>query len=257
MKRSNIIKAICIAPALLAGTYCLAQSNTEQQLKTYTDQIHYWRYQYSPEDSGVNPNANAKDSLVAANAMLERYISSSAATLNNVPEDITVAVSDDKKVKLFSWDTETGNASHIYNTVIASGNQGYTMNSLPEVKNTPLQNGAHFTDVYDFEAHDNTKIYVAIFSRMNSEKDAAKGAIAFKVTGGQVQAVQVFPGNAAVIDYAYDYFSNYDYKKMKEKYVPYFSKQKLYIPVTDGDKLNGGWNVYTFDGGQFSVEKSK
>ena len=43
---------------------------------------------------------------------------------------------------------------------------------------------------------------------------------------------------------------------MKEKYVIYMSKQKLYIPAADGDKLNGNWIVYSFDGQKFVSDKN-
>ena len=43
---------------------------------------------------------------------------------------------------------------------------------------------------------------------------------------------------------------------MKESYVLHMDKQKLYVPLVEGDKLNGKWQVYIWNGNKFVYDKN-
>lgn len=261
MKKAKCIFTGIIILLLLAGTgtYCLAQSAQETQINVYLSQVQYWRYQYSPEDSGVNPNANPGDSLVAANTALQQYLLTTPSLNQNLSlnDDMTVSTSDDHKLRIFSWDTETGkDGAHIY-TAIAQYESGSTVKMT--VLNEVHKSGVLYPAIYTVASGSN-RIYLPVFSRTDAEKDALKGVQAFSLQNGTLSGINIFMadnGNTSdKLSYTYDYFSNYDYKKMKEKYVIHINKQKLYIPAADGDKLNGNWIVYSFDGQKFVSDKN-
>lgn len=261
MKKAKCIFTPLIILLLLtgSGTCCLAQSAQEIQINNYLNQVQYWRYQYSPEDSGVNPDANPVDSLVAANAALQQYLLTTPVLNQNLSlnEDMTISTSDDHKLRIFSWDTETGKEGvHIY-TAIAQYESGNTVKMI--VLDDIHKSGVLYPAIYTVMTGNN-HIYLPVFARTDAEKDAMKGIQALSLQNGTLSAAPIFMadnGNTLnKLSYTYDYFSNYDYKKMKEKYVIYMSKQKLYVPAADGDKLNGNWLVYSFDGQKFVLDKN-
>ncbi len=119
-------KAVFILLALCSiNIHSYAQTtDAAQQVKTYLDAIEYWRYAYSPEDSGVNPNANPQDSLLAANNKLEQFLlhggGTSIAANDKVLEEAGMRIisSDDKNLRIYSWNTETGEGRDKYHTII-------------------------------------------------------------------------------------------------------------------------------------------
>lgn len=242
---------------LLASTGVNAQAPAEQ-VKAYLEQVQYWRYQYSPEDSGVDPNAKAADSVLYANKMLVGYLQQNPgmlrATFKQEGEaEITVASSDDKRMRIYSWDTETGDEKHVYNAVMhydAGGGKAMVLNDISDGKGNA---GALYPEILTVN-DGGKKYYLAISSAIISSKDARKGVHAYSLDNNGLAPAKIFPGGADELEITYDYYSNYDYKKMKETHVIHMEKGKLYVPVTEGDKITGKWNVYRMNGGVFVKE---
>lgn len=253
--QKRVLYYCCLLLLSLCCSAAVKAQDAEAQIKQYMDKIQYWRYEYSPEDSGVNPNASPKDSVLATNKMLTAYlqkIGTDAGMLRTTFKTLDeagmkIVTSDDKKLRIYSWDTETGDETHIYNAVAQFESGGGTK--------TKELNGYLYTDM--FTAGGAKKYYLAVYSAV-TPKEATKGLQAFSVDGGQLNNADILQSEKGLghdISYSYDYTYSYDYKAMKEKYVMYMSKGSLYIPVPEGDKLNGKWQVYSFDGNKFVTTK--
>ncbi len=254
----NRMRTYISAGSLLLSAFAANAQSPAEQVKTYLEQVQYWRYQYSPEDSGVDPNANAADSVLYANKMLVGYLKQTPAMLrSNFKQEgeaeITVATSDDKRMRIYSWDTETGDEKHVYNAVMhydAGGPKALVLNDIAGDNN---ESGALYPEIITV-TDGGKKYYLAISSAIISSKDAKKGIHAYSLDNNGLTPAKIFPGGADEVGITYDYYSNYDYKKMKETHVIHMEKGKLYVPVTEGDKITGKWNVYRMNGGVFVKE---
>lgn len=247
--------------ALLMNGNVLGQS-AEQQVRDYVDRVHYWRYQYSPEDSGVDPNASVADSVLYMNKLLVNYLQDAGknpellrGNFKATEEDeVKVATSDDGKVRVYSWDTETGDEEqHIYNVVVLYDAGGVKAKVLKDISTGSKEDpGAVYPEIYTVNG--SRKYYLLVYSGILSSKDARKGIRAFTIENNELEDANIFPaanGMTNKIEYTYDYYSNYDYKTMKEKQVVNLKKDKLSIPVVEAGKTNGKWNVYKFEGDKF------
>lgn len=257
--RNGIWKYMIVAMLLVAGG-ASGQSAAEQQAKTYLDQIQYWRYQYSPEDSGVDPNAKAADSVLHFNRLLVNHLQQNPSLLRaNFKTDgenaMTIATSDDKKVRLYSWDTETGDEMHIYDAIIqyeAGGAKSKVLKDISLNKDNKQNPGALYPEI--FMVDNGKKYYLVVSSAIVSSKDAKKGVHVYTIENNELTEANIFPGGVNKVEYTYDYYSNYDYKDMKENKVIHMDKGKLYVPVVEGDKINDKWRVYRFENGKLVLE---
>jgi hypothetical protein len=263
--QKRIWKYVMMGVLLTTGSSVWAQSHAEQQVKAYLDQLQYWRFQYSPEDSGVDPNASAADSVLYANRMLVNYLKDNHSMLRGNfkiegENEITVAASDDRRMRIYSWDTETGDEMHIYNAVMqydaGGGTKAKVLKDISLHKDNKEDPGVLYPEI--FTLGDGKKYYLVVYSSIISSKDAKKGVRAYTVENSEIADANIFQlpnGTTNKIEYTYDYYSNYDYKKMKENQVIHMEKGKLYVPLAEGDKITGKWNVYRFDGGKLVLEK--
>lgn len=238
---------------LLCSGKLFAQTDAEQQVRTYLDRIQYWRYEYSPEDSGVNPNANTQDSLLTANKQLQTFLLSGntssiqpSESLENV--GLRIVSSDDKTLRIYSWNTETGDEKHKYQSVLEYKTAAGT-------KTIPGTDDNEYTKIYT--VGNGRKYYLAMYSNILSVKDALKGVKVFAInnTIEDADILRTPSGLSNKTEYTYDYSANFSFKKMKEENVIHMEKQKLYIPEVKEDKTTGNWLVYIFDGKEFVLDK--
>lgn len=254
---------------LVCSGSLFAQTAQEAQLqvKTYLDQLQYWRYGYSPEDSGVDPNASTADSVLYYNKVLVHYLAKDAANMQVLKagwkpaeeDEITIATSDDGKVRVYSWDTETGDEMHIYNAVVqydaGNGVKSRTLKDISVSPDSKTGPGALYPEIYTVQG--SRKYYLLVYSSILSSKDARKGVRAFMIENGELADADIFQTKDVLsnkLEYTYDYYSNYDYKTMKEKQVLNMKKDKLNIPLAEAGVVNGKWNVYKFEGDRFVQE---
>lgn len=258
-----------MAIVMLLGSSLWAQTaqQAEQQIKAYTEQLQYWRYQYSPEDSGVDPNAIRADSILHYNKVLVNYLENVGKSntvlkgkfTTGADDEIKVASSDDGKMRVYSWDTETGDEMHIYNAVLQYEVGGVAKTKVLKDISVSADNKKNPGFLYPeiLTVNDNRRYYLLVYSGILSSKDAVKGVRAFVINNNEIEDANIFQtreGASNKIEYTYDYFSNYDYKKMAEKQVINMKKDKLYIPLADAGKINGKWNVYKWQGDKFIKE---
>ncbi len=249
-------KAVFILLAL-CGTYmhtCAQTTDAAQQVKTYLDAIEYWRYAYSPEDSGVNPNANPQDSLLAANNKLEQFLlhggGTSIAANDNMLDNAGMRIisSDDKNLRIYSWNTETGEGRDKYHTIIE------------------YKTSAGYKAVAATDEHEYTQIltagknfYLCVYGHILSDKDAMKGIRVLSISNNKPEPQNIIRTATELtdhIEYTYDYSANFSFKTMKETNVIHLEKQSLYIPEVSGGNMTGKWLVYVFDGKEFVYDKN-
>lgn len=267
MKTGFGIWVLGIVMLLGSTVYAQTAQEAETQIKAYTEQLQYWRYQYSPEDSGVDPNASTADSVLYYNKLLVNYIGDAGKSLvtlkgkfvTGADDEIIVTTSDDGKMRVYSWDTETGDEMHIYDAVLqyeaGGGAKTKVLKDITAADDNKKSPGFLYPDI--ITVNGSRKYYLLVYSGILSTKDAVKGVRAFVINNNEVEDANIFQtqeGMTNKIEYTYDYFSNYDYKKMAEKQVINFKKDKLNIPLAEAGKIDGKWNVYKWQGDKFVIE---
>lgn len=246
----------------------LYAQNAEKELNAHLQHIQYWRYEYSAEDTSFPGEINQDDSVKNANRQLFQYLLSEGKHKTELlkadiklPEnsDLKYVTSEDKKLRIYCWDIQAGLPTHYYNAIAVFETsvalQTAVMNEVPEniVESTPT--GFMYTEIAAIAGNGGTKYYLPFFTAQSVEQGVTKGVQSFTLNGGLKESM-VF-GGAAIIKYSYDHASNYDFKKMKERYTIHLEKGKLQVPVVESKNVTGTWQVYIWNGEQFNKDKSE
>lgn len=261
------MRAIILYIALLMAGPLYAQ-NAEKELNAHLQHIQYWRYEYSAEDTSFPGEVNQDDSVKNANRQLLQYLLSEGKRKTELlkadiklPEnsDLKYVTSEDKKLRIYCWDIQAGLSTHYYNAVAVYETNGAlqttVMNEVPEtiVESTPT--GYMYTSVDAVAGNGGVKYYLPFFTAQSVEQGVTKGVQALSIKDVLKDAL-VF-GGSAIVKYSYDHASNYDFKKMKERYTIHLEKGKLLVPVVESKNVTGKWLVYVWNGEQFNKDKSE
>jgi hypothetical protein len=243
------------------ATHAQSAQQVEQEINTHLKHIQYWRFEYSPEDTVFKTKVSQQDSIVAANTLLLNYLmkvcNRNAEVLKydfKLPEnsDMKIVTSDDKKLRIYSWDTHTGENEHDNYTVFQY-ETGSGVKTLSNLNGVP---GKAYQKIVFAEP----KYYLAIASDMVADNNSEKMVQALFIIQNELRTVDIFKEEGAQqanhITYTYNYSSNYDFRKMKEEYDIRYEKGKLYIPEVEGYKMTGKYRVYNFDGEKFVLDKN-
>lgn len=272
----NVFILCCCAMGLGVAKQAAAQpsvAQVEQELANHLKHIQYWRFEYSAEDTTFAGEVNPEDSVIAASKGLEAYLLDITQrqpatlraffkTLENT--DLKIVTSDDKHFRIYCWDTQTGGTMKVYKSVAQYEDGGRTKSVLlQDGKNSGegdmMSPGYYYLSIANVNAG-GKHIYLPMYTAIYSTKDVMKGIRALSIEGGELKDATIFQATNNTLDrieYTYDYAANYDFKKMKEDYVLHLEKQKLYVPLVDGDKVTGKWLVYVFDGNKFVYNKNE
>ncbi len=246
----------------------LYAQNAEKELNAHLQHIQYWRYEYSAEDTSFPGEVNQDDSVKNANRQLLQYLLSEGKRKTELlkadiklPEnsDLKYVTSEDKKLRIYCWDIQAGLPTHYYNAaaVFETGGALLTavINEVPEsiVESTPT--GYMYTEIATITGNGGAKYYLPFFTAQSVEQGVTKGVQAFTLNGGLKESMIL--GGSAIIKYSYDHASNYDFKKMKERYTIHLEKGKLLVPVVESKNVTGTWQVYMWNGEQFNKDKSE
>lgn len=246
----------------------LYAQNAEKELNAHLQHIQYWRYEYSAEDTSFPGEVNQDDSVKNANRQLLQYLLSEGKRKTELlkadiklPEnsDLKYVTSEDKKLRIYCWDIQAGLPTHYYNAaaVFETGGALLTavINEVPEsiVESTPT--GYMYTEIATITGNGGAKYYLPFFTAQSVEQGVTKGVQAFTLNGGLKESMIL--GSSAIIKYSYDHASNYDFKKMKERYTIHLEKGKLLVPVVESKNVTGTWQVYMWNGEQFNKDKSE
>lgn len=255
------------------ATQAQTMPEVEQQIKAYLDGISYWRFEYSAEDTSFGYEVSSEDSVRIINDKLYGYIKNEVAKVPGIlkkapslPEnsDMKITSSPDKKISIYSWDTQTGGTWHFYNSVAIfnAGNGSVKADTINYVNTAdePPSNGGTCLDIWSIQTKTQT-VYLAVILERYTSSDYAKSVTAFSIENGELNQINVFEkdGQAiSLLSYEYDYMSNYDFEKMKEVNNIHLSKngKKLYIPDVVDNQMTGQWQIYNFDGSKFVYDKT-
>jgi outer membrane lipoprotein-sorting protein len=267
------MKTVLLHIVLLLGcvaTQAQSVQQVELEIQAHLKHIQYWRFEYSPEDTSFKTKVSPEDSLVNANTMLVSYLMKVCSKQPELlrynfkfPEnsDMRIATSDDGKMRIYSWDANTGENEHDYYTVC----QYLTANGVKAVfdmefrkKSEPQKpTGNNFQKIIVVNAS-NITYYLAVSSDITTDNNVVKQILALGVSGNELLDRVIFSTNgqsASSIKYTYNYSSNYDFRKMKEEYDIRLEKNKLYIPEVADYKMTGKYVIYNFDGEKFVLGK--
>lgn len=241
----------------------------EQQIRNCLDGVSYWRFEYSKDDTLFRNAVDATDSVVYYNDALKKYLIKNAAgntmllkgAMKGLEEaEISVVTSQDKKMRIYSWDTHTGGAMHVYENVILYSDGGKVNAVEASMFNDKDDVEGEAIEVHNVASGDGT-LYLVIYKSVFSTKDVGKKIAAYQAVNSEIRQAEVFStekGLRSSLEYKYDYMSNYDFEKMREVYSVKLSKnnKKLYIPVVENEQMTGMWQLYNWDGSKFVFSKN-
>lgn len=255
---------------VLGCTAAQAQSvqQVEQDILGHLKHIQYWRFEYSPEDTIFKSPVNADDSIAVANQMLLEYLVNISGRQPQIlryefklPEnsDMKIATSDDGRIRMFSWDTHTGEHEHDYHTVYMYLT-GSGIKALPDMQfNNKSDSRKPAGNCYQKIYLISDGYYLAVSSDMLNDNNTLKKIVALKIDGTQLQPATLFSNDGQLlqdIQYTYNYSSNYDFRKMKEEFDVRYENSKLIVPEVADYKMTGKYKVYNFNGEKFVLDKN-
>jgi hypothetical protein len=264
----TIFLYISLWATTVAPLYAQTPQQVQQDLQAHLQHIQYWRFEYSAEDTVFKETVSQDDSIVQANKQLLAYITAKGASRQmlqadiKLPEnsDLKITTSPDGKLRVYSWDAQTGNTTHHYYAIAQyetkTGVATTVLNDVPQpiVESTPAS-GSYY-DVQTITANNGKKYYLLFSSSLGNQVTKTVSAYSIDNTLSTADLFRVADKSLNTIEYTYDQAANYDFKKMKERYTIHISKQKLYVPVMDGANISGQWLIYVWNGEQFVFDKN-
>lgn len=245
-------------------------SSTIQQLMTYAKAIEHWGYGYTDNDE----NISKYDSLDIYNAKLKGFLIDIAnkqpqilsADLEPLKDSthLLIRKSTDKKLSIYSWDTENGGTMHFYDFVFqyatGSGSKAF-YNETAESEPDP---SVFYSDIYQIKTNNNKTYYLTVGNGRYSTKDMSSGITAYTIENDKLIEAPIFvtpKKTYSNISYFFDYFlsSSEGGQLINDIHLSNDNK-KLYIPVViskdEGDAITSKSLVYVFDGEKYVFDKN-
>jgi len=236
--------------------------NADSTMAWYLKRISYWASatKYAPEES---------DSLIDLNRKLMGYVINFGGNADNLtarfPRSEALGLismaSDDNKLKLYAWDTWTGNTMHYFNAVAqysrGNGAGVKILNDISDTTKTP-DPGAYVTEINTVHTSDGKVVYLVTDCTVASKNEKATGIKAYTIENGELKNLSFFKTKKLITNYI-DLVYNISYDPVNSFVsVIHFSadKKELFIPVVsaDGRLANKYW-VYVFNGEMYVFKK--
>lgn len=242
------------------------QSNTEieQELVGHIQNIQKWS-NYTDDYNG--------DLLAKENELFKKKFvgyTKIASTLkhqfNELEKYLYLNTSEDGKLRIYSWDTESGGTMHFFCTIYQfQGKDGKVYSEVTEYEEGDP--GMFVSDIFDFDTN-NGKVYLIRFTSVLSSVLSNESIDIFEIVDNslnQKKLIKTKSGLTSSIGFEYDFFSVIDRKENPRKLIHFEKENKtIKIPVVIEDKnfLNGGkvtdrFINYKFDGTYFLKQKQK
>lgn len=263
MKRVFLIIVVLLSRELL---YAQSVKEIEDSIVHYLDKLQ----KHSNYLGDAEP-----DSLDKYNTELQNFLQISltrqplslyAKFSGSITKGMKIASSEDKKFRIYSWDTQNGGTMHGFNSVAQfqtrKGAQTEVLYNDTFINGEWSGPGFFYPKIYEIHSSDKKIYYLAIRDGMYSTKNVSTGIKAFAIENNRLNdSIKIFKTTKNTlnsIDCEYDYFSNYNEKSMKENHLIHLSKDKqiLYIPIIDGEKMTEKYLVYKFDGTDYVFDKN-
>lgn len=189
----------------------------------------------------------------------------SASTLNygfqELDDHMTIATSDDGRLRSYSWDLEDGGTMHRFGQLFQYLGTDETIYSKPVENSEEGMGNGFVTDIFTLDTHTGP-VYVVCSTFIGSTKDYFQTAELYRIEGsalnGKVKMFKTTSGLTNKIGFEYDNFSIIDREPRREKLITFDKKTKtLKIPVVIKDKEYPEGRVtdrsiyYRFDGTYF------
>lgn len=169
----------------------------------------------------------------------------------NLSKDIHIVTSEDKKLRIYSWDTQEGGTMKFFDRIIQykTGDQVHTYDVSPEEGDS----GAFTIAIHRIEIQ-NRKYYLVVDYAIGSTKDHAQSVQAYTIHKDQLDTqVKIFKTSKELLNTIlvyFDFFSVVDRKERPVQLIQYNPKKKsLYIPVVnEAGTVSNSFLVYSVQG---------
>ncbi|MCB2377232.1 hypothetical protein LGH70_06540 [Hymenobacter sp. BT635] len=260
MRRLLCIVLLLAAPALLYGK--TTPKAIEQELVRDVKRLRYWA-DYDGADARLSP----EDSLTRANERLRRhllyYTTTEPATLSYAfavlqQEGMTITTAPDGRLRIYSWDTQTGGTMHYFDNVVqfrAGARVGARRLTTPLPGANPDAGHSYF-DIFTVQRGAQT-FYLAYGQAIYSTHDCYQQVRAFTIENGQLNAdaklIRTQSGLRNTLGFSFDFFSVVDRPERPVRLISYEARARvLAIPVVWSDgKVTDRRIRYAFNGTVF------
>ncbi len=212
------------------------------------------------------------DSLGEVNTALLTYLQEKSTTTPELLDidlssmdtaGIIILTSEDKKFRIYCWDTETGGTMRFFNALIqyrtAKGSESAVLNDIAKTE----EPGDFYREIYTVHAKNGNTYYLVTSRGIYSSRDIVEVIQAYTIESGKLNdSVNLFRTprqQLNEITYTCDFFSNIDSNTGNQRNLIRISddKQTLFIPiVNDKDEVTDKFLIYKFDGNQFVYDKN-
>lgn len=242
----------------LFHTICFGQSITkiEQELLHDFKKISYWRF------DSVGRATGGYDSIVKANEIFKqkllKYTSKNPGTLtyefNKLQkEDLVIASSDDKKIRMYSWNTWTGGTMRIYNSVCQIKTDQKIISKFLNTSQEESEN-ILYLKIFTITIN-NTKIYLGYWHSQYSSGDAMQGIKLFKIEKfGLNDSLKLIKTKSGITDELYFEFNFFTVADGNEENLIHCNNKTktIKIPIITEDlKVTKKFITYEYTGRYF------
>ena len=233
-------------------------ASVEREMLGYLDQINkYGTYGGAYESQKVEKgNSDLKKSLVSyakrADILTYRF--------RKLIGKMYVATSRDGRLRIYSWDTNTGGTMHDFENVYQYRGKSGKVYSWTR-KDEPQDSGSFFTEIFQADVA-SRPIYLGVSTWIGSTSMGGQTISAYKIDGDKLDtAAKVIKTRSGVtnsVGFSYDFFTVVDHRERPVRLF-YFdeSKKSFRFPVVIEDKrtpqgrVTNKYITYRFDGKYF------
>ena len=254
-----IIIILLLSPVII---FSQDKKSDETELLSHLKKIKYWKYE---ADYKVYPHI--QDSLESESALFQRmfydYINTRPETINNdfkelLSEGLMISNSDDKMLRIYSWNTETGGTMHFYDNIYQykSGDKIYSKMIIDTSGDGP-DPGGWYSFIYTLNT-DAKKYYLAVSNSEYSTIDIAQSVGAFTIENGRLDNTEkLFKTEGKMsneLGISFNFFNVENHPERPLKLILFNEKKKeLSIPViSEKGAVTDKFIVYKFNGKYFT-----
>lgn len=157
-------------------------------------------------------------------------------------KEMSVATSDDGRLRVYSWDLQDGGTMHNHARVYQyRAADGKVYSRADANADEDGAGGAFVTEIFTLDAGKNRTVYIVCSTFVGSTKYNAQSANLYRIAGDalddRVKLIKTKSGLTNTLGFAYDFFSVVDRPERPIKLISFDKKTKtLKIPVVVEDK---------------------
>lgn len=239
------------------------KNKVEQDLGSSYHKILYWGNYYQ-KHKGENNTPNDHDSLTKANEALKQKLKDYSLkypriigfNINSaINSDLHIQTSDDKKFRIYSWNTMTSGKSNVFENLAdyIDGDKAFVTTIRCDRAGNP---GYFYSKIYTLNANGKT-YYLVVFNGINSAKSDGEGIQIFTIENGKldddVKLIKTATGlhNKLYYDYDFEWWDSHD--ELLDAYIRYDSLSKtILLPVVLANgQVTKQMITYRFNGQYF------